>query len=875
MSSSQATTGSAPDLDALRLQFQELKTRLDSATSQGEAVNIAVQAAQVCISALSIATDKGEKTGFRDQCTSMLDEAARIKKSTTWKPNYGRTDRPLRTVKSSVASSVKLAESGPVSNRELSRAEQIILLRSSKLHGLQFPPWKEVPRPAEFELPHNRDLYSDPKVLRLSEQQLKSFVGWKRAKHALPPPSLQVEGSVAPLPTMEAVNVIGLVQDAASDCSFVASLCAEAARTARGYDKILGNTIYPYDTEKNIPKMSPNGKYVVRLNFNGCDRKVVIDDTLPVSSSRILHVIDRNNPTLLWPALLEKAYLKVRGGYDFPGSNSGTDLWILTGWIPEQIFLQDDLTDPAAIWQRMLNAFGYGDVLITVGTGQMSHSLERELGLAGKHDYAVIDLQEDGDHKWIQLKNPWCEGTGWKGNSVKKGDDKVDPDSEEWPLPASAKKDASTFWIDWSSLLQYFESIYLNWNPALFKHRQDIHFLWDLTGRRSATGSFSKNPQFSLTSKKGGVIWLLLCRHFVEEDDQGASSNSGGHISLYVFNAQGKRIYVTDNHLQRGPYVDSPQTLLRLDVPRESVYTVVASEQGLPSGKHPFTLAAYGVHPVFLQDAPSRFPFSTSTDSAWITSTAGGSQRATFSKNPQFSLTIPAETTIALLLETVHPDYHVHLHLAHGAGKRIVELANRDIIKSSGEYRRGSAFAEIVNLNPGTYTIICSTHEAGQLATFTLRVDSTVETLVKELMPENSGKIPQYLRPACFGPQIKKMAAPMVVWRFTSINLIANFENPAAISARSPIVLSIVLGAGPEQRTVAVSGNGVHSDSEHGVRLGPVDLWPAMRTRSDLYLVIDRLTGVEMPTVERFWLEAWCEGNPSELLEIGAWRDWE
>lgn len=99
--------------------------------------------------------------------------------------------------------------------------------------------------------------------------------------------------------------------------------------------------IYPFDKSKGRPRISENGKYLFRLNFNGCSRKVTIDDRLPSSNTdRCLHVLDRNNPRLLWPALLEKAYLKVRGGYDFPGSNSGTDLWVLTGWIPEQVFLE-------------------------------------------------------------------------------------------------------------------------------------------------------------------------------------------------------------------------------------------------------------------------------------------------------------------------------------------------------------------------------------------------------------------------------------------------------------------------------------------------------------------------------------------------------
>ena len=105
---------------------------------------------------------------------------------------------------------------------------------------------------------------------------------------------------------------------------------------------MLTNKIYPYDKHLGKPVVSPNGKYIVRLNFNGCWRKVVIDDRLPVSSThRLLHVIDRRNPALLWPALLEKAYLKVRGGYDFPGSSSCSDLWAMTGWIPEQVFLQE------------------------------------------------------------------------------------------------------------------------------------------------------------------------------------------------------------------------------------------------------------------------------------------------------------------------------------------------------------------------------------------------------------------------------------------------------------------------------------------------------------------------------------------------------
>ena len=84
-----------------------------------------------------------------------------------------------------------------------------------------------------------------------------------------------------------------------------------------------------------------SGKYIILLHLNGCTRQIVIDDLLPQSrDQKPLHVTSQISPNLVYPALIEKAFLKVMGGYDFPGSNSAIDLRVLTGWIPEVVQLQ-------------------------------------------------------------------------------------------------------------------------------------------------------------------------------------------------------------------------------------------------------------------------------------------------------------------------------------------------------------------------------------------------------------------------------------------------------------------------------------------------------------------------------------------------------
>lgn len=223
----------------------------------------------------------------------------------------------------------------PINVRALSKGEEIIIWKASRLHGSIFHPWPA--RPSLPQVPRGCK-YEDDTFFHMSITQAKMLKDWQRVGEI---PGSSFNGCLwTGLRDSNRPKPLDLVQDVTTDCSVVASLCAITSRTERGFPDLFSSIFHPWDEERDRPATSPSGQYVLRYYFNGTYRRVTIDDRLPISASeRRLFVIDRNDDRLLWPALVEKAYLKIRGGYDFPGSNSGTDVWILTGWIPEQLFL--------------------------------------------------------------------------------------------------------------------------------------------------------------------------------------------------------------------------------------------------------------------------------------------------------------------------------------------------------------------------------------------------------------------------------------------------------------------------------------------------------------------------------------------------------
>lgn len=607
--------------------------------------------------------------------------------------------------------------------------EEIAVLRNtSDINGRVYVPFLSVDFKEKFAFPVP---FTDKDgKLALSPKQKRDFARWARPEEFCDSPQM-----------IYAVSSFSIRQTVVSDCSFVASLAISAQYERRFQKKLITSIFYP-QSKDGKPVYNPCGKYMVKLNINGVNRKVIVDDYLPMSKYGELLCSYSNNKNELWVSILEKAYMKVMGGYDFPGSNSNIDLHALTGWIPERISLSksgpEDTFDKDKEFKRILTRFHRGDCLVTVATGEIGEADADRAGLVPTHAYAMLDIREVKGKRLFMLKNPWNH-LRWKGRFSEKDLQNWTPELQQALSydPKSAQTyDNGVFWIDYESLLHFYDVIYINWKPDLFKYTTCIHSSWlAKEGPRKDRYNIGDNPQYRLEVKSNqpAAIWCLLTRHITDKAD---FADNKEFIALLVYDG-GKKVYYPFDPppYKDGVRINSPHYLCKLveSKPGSTKYTLVVSQYEKNNTIN-YTLRVYSTVEFTLTKIvdPYKKQYEKRITGQWKGPTAGGcGNYETNKNNPIYQVNIDNSTTDNyLLIEIFGPkQYSVGFSVVCVSANVSSSLTKA----SSGDYRRGYSMLTLDRISGGVYNISPSTFKPGEEGPFFLDISSSVAFTVSQL----------------------------------------------------------------------------------------------------------------------------------------------
>jgi len=515
------------------------------------------------------------------------------------------------------------------------------------------------------------------------------------------------------------------------------------------------------------------------------------------------------------------------------------------------------------VWKRIVSGYREDEVIITLGTGRLSPTEEETIGLVGEHDYAVLDLDDEIGANRLLVKNPWCDGLIWKGadaslEGAMTGLSLQDPSSASRAHLelANPQKSTGTFWISLEEVAQNFESMYLNWNPACFPHRQDRHFTWTMPAP-TMVDTFAYNPQYSIRSRVRTKVWILLSRHFADEElkiarnersgSLAAAARRLGYTSISIFENQGRRVQAPWSASYRGPYVDSPQTLAKFDLKPDGEYTVVMAQEDLPLSNYSCTFSFFSNAPLEVRPAADEMSHYREVSGSWTRRSAGGNASSPlYSQNPQFCIDLPHSSPLSILLATGSRHVAIHVDLVWSPGKRVTSIGRKDVVASSGDYRCGVAHFEVPRLEAGSYVVVCSTFESGQLADFTMRLGGMTSFTVKPVPGEGAGLLRSLAPPLTFmaGEEMKRaqLSVSRLTRAYATASCFSTSDRNGQPFSRVSLRLSLLYGRGPQASLLAVSGDGAFREPGGTLlRTSDFDIEPERLYREELWLVVELL----------------------------------
>ncbi|EMD32932.1 hypothetical protein CERSUDRAFT_98944 [Gelatoporia subvermispora B] len=460
-----------------------------------------------------------------------------------------------------------------------------------------------------------------------------------------------------------------------------------------------------------------------------------VDGQLPTSPDGTLMCMSTESNKQLWPSLMEKAYMKLMGGYDFPGSNSGIDL---------HSEFQGEKT-----WERLLQGFTEGRCVLTLGTGERPQVIQDPpISLLPAHCYAALDLQETDGQRYVQILDTWSQS-----HMAQDGETYDD-------RPIGTDR---TFRLSWDETCSTFDTIYLSWNSELYPNHLQFHGLWkrkEMPSKEAHSCHFPLRLRADNTPTNAGdyEVLILLTRHvrnirhtsefislLVRVDDEHDSADYTRHpASLNVF---------------QGEYTNNIHILSRVTLrPKTDNWTlsVIASYDGVYE-EVGFTVSVYSHILLSWVQETTPTKYSRQINDSFSRRNAGGNQTyPTFLINPQYHLSIrPTQTVqtpgsrgskafLSVMAQTER-SIPMNLLLVWSKGERVADPEDGSIAANSGPYSYGHA--EMSHRLPaGEYTLIVSAFEPRHFGEFSLQVDCSHPFDLTPIPAEGAGMFCKALR---------------------------------------------------------------------------------------------------------------------------------
>eukprot|EP00656_Telonema_subtile_P015522 TRINITY_DN1814_c0_g1_i1.p1 TRINITY_DN1814_c0_g1~~TRINITY_DN1814_c0_g1_i1.p1 ORF type:complete len:2188 (+),score=514.04 TRINITY_DN1814_c0_g1_i1:72-6635(+) len=346
-------------------------------------------------------------------------------------------------------------------------------------------------------------------------------------------------------------------QGVLSDCWFLSALTV----TAQQYPELLRTL--PEQKQEGVDsgcfmQYEPDvGACAIRFWKNFKRWTVIIDDKIPVTENNQPAFADaryaEEKQTGLWVPLIEKAYAKLHRSYEALSEGFVSDgLADLTHGIGDQY----TMTDPAVqaqiergeFWAK-LKSWHRAKHLLGAGTPDVQNGGEEKDrpvidGIVQGHAYAILDVEEEGGHKLVKLRNPWANEVEWTGA--------WSDQSEMWTERMKKKlnfvaSDDGEFWMSFDDFCQMFLYLFVcrifsdssNWVKA-----DPISDRW--FGRSAGGGptssNFGNNPQYLIEADEPLDAFITLT-----QDDKRSVGQAFYHISLWLLRSTGDRVMLPSN----------------------------------------------------------------------------------------------------------------------------------------------------------------------------------------------------------------------------------------------------------------------------------------------------------------------------------------